>query len=82
MYITLNSEVYMSFYILLLFCSEGSEKLEFIDAYHKPEGETKKRRGSRSGSKSGDVNPELVKTAVYVKHIFMVSTHYIIAMSS
>ena len=32
----------------------------------------KKHRGSRSGSKSTDINPELIKTAAYVKNLFMV----------
>jgi len=48
-----------------------SEKMEFVTNFNKPENDNRKRRTSR-GSKSSDVNPELVKTAVYVKHTFMV----------
>lgn len=33
--------------------------------------EHKKHRGSRSGSKSSEFNPELIKTATYIKHLFM-----------
>lgn len=33
--------------------------------------EQKKRRGSRSGSKSSEINPEIIKTATYIKHLFM-----------
>ena len=35
--------------------------------------EPKKRRGSRAGSKSTEVNPDLVKTATYIKHLFVVT---------
>ncbi|WAR05596.1 GNAS-like protein [Mya arenaria] len=52
------------------FIPSSSEKIEFLDSYYKPEGDGRKRRNSR-GSKSADVNPDLIKTAVYVKHIFM-----------
>lgn len=31
----------------------------------------KKRRGSRAGSKSTEVNPDLIKTATYIKHLFV-----------
>ena len=34
--------------------------------------EQKKRRGSRAGSKSTEVNPDLIKTATYIKHLFVV----------
>lgn len=56
--------------------TSDSEKLEFADAYNKPESDGKKRRGSRSGSKSADVNPDLVKNAVYIKHLFMVNLFF------
>lgn len=53
------------------FTPSNSEKLEFADAYHRPESDGKRRRGSRSGSKSADINQDLIKNAVYIKHLFM-----------
>ena len=42
----------------------------------------KKHRGSRSGSKSSEINPELIKTAAYIKHLFMVRFEGHIAFGS
>ncbi|KAK3596395.1 hypothetical protein CHS0354_018994 [Potamilus streckersoni] len=52
------------------FNPSNTEKLEFLDSFLKRDGDSKKRRGSRSGSRP-DVNPDIIKTAVYIKHLFI-----------
>ncbi|KAH3703147.1 guanine nucleotide-binding protein G(s) subunit alpha-like [Dreissena polymorpha] len=52
------------------FTPSSAEKCEFTGSYQRAEGDGRKRRMSR-GSKSSETNSDLVKTAVYIKHIFM-----------
>lgn len=47
----------------------ASEKLQFLEAF--PYQDTEPRKKSRTASRS-DVHPDTVKTAVYIKHLFMV----------
>ena len=54
----------------------GSDILEFLEAYPSYNSETTKK--SRSVSRC-DVHPDTIKTAVYIKHLFMVSIYLEIA---
>lgn len=50
------------------FNPSSSEKLQFLEAF--PGQDTEPRKKSRTASRS-DVHPDTVKTAVYIKHLFM-----------
>lgn len=56
---------------LLIFTD--NEKNEFLDSFSTTE--EKKKKG-RSNSRP-DLHPDVVKTAVYIKHLFMVRTSYL-----
>ena len=55
--------------IKLSFFSLDSEKLQFLEAFPCPDSELRKK--ARTTSRP-DVHPDTVKTAVYIKHLFMV----------
>ncbi|PVD37160.1 hypothetical protein C0Q70_04155 [Pomacea canaliculata] len=52
------------------FMPTNGEKSEFMEAF--PGGSDAPRRRGRSSSRT-DIDPEVTKTAVYIKHLFMVS---------
>ena len=55
---------------LFMFSSPDGEKTEFMEAF--PGGSDAPRRRGRSSSRT-DIDPEVTKTACYIKHLFMVS---------
>lgn len=57
------------FHILIF---TDNEKNEFLDSFSTTEEKEKKKKG-RSYSRP-DLHPDVVKTAVYIKHLFMVRT--------
>ena len=56
-----------------LFLSTANEKAEFMEAFP---GGNEVHHGKRKGRSSSrtDVNPEVTKTAVYIKNLFMVGS--------
>ena len=55
---------------LFIFSSPDGEKTEFMEAF--PGGSDAPRRRGRTSSRT-DIDPEVTKTACYIKHLFMVS---------